>query len=221
MLFLYDPEEIKFRQRLQLYGNMKLIVELYTHGQIPEGIILTCINSLFDEVIDQNVEILCQMMEKISSHVVKRALSEKHLKDQGAIKGKKKTIWNCQINLDYIEETLNKIFALRQSDQLSSRIRFKIQDLMDEYSKSWKFAIYSDNSKVDAEGFQYKYVPKDQILKEEQISPNQKQKFRKNSKGNEGYMYIKKSPAPSTGSETLSIKSPMVKLLSGLKPDSA
>lgn len=43
---------------------------------------------------------------------------------------------------------------------------------MDEYSKSWKFAIYSDNSKVDAEGFQYKYVPKDQILKEEQISPN-------------------------------------------------
>lgn len=60
---------------------MKLIVELYTHGQIPEGIILTCINSLFDEVIDQNLEILCQMMEKIASHVVKRAISEKHLKE--------------------------------------------------------------------------------------------------------------------------------------------
>ena len=33
-------------------------------------------------------------------------------------------------------------------------------------------------------------------------------------------MYIKKSPAPSTASETTSMKSPIAKLLSGLKPDS-
>ena len=35
-------------------------------------------------------------------------------------------------------------------------------------------------------------------------------------------MYVKKSPAPSTSSETtsLSVRSPIAKLLSGLKPDS-
>ena len=30
------------------------------------------------------------------------------------------------VNLDFIESTLQKIFALRQSDLLSSRIKFKI-----------------------------------------------------------------------------------------------
>lgn len=91
---------------------------------------------------------------------------------------------------------------------------------MDEYAKEWKCVIYSDNHKVDAEGFQYKYVPKDAILSEEHISPNIKTKYRKNSKGGDSYMYIKKSPAPSTASETISLRSPISKLLSGLKPDS-
>ena len=67
---------------------------------------MSCINSLFDEVIDQNIEILCQMMEKIASHVIKRAVSERHLRDKGIVKGKKKPIWHCQINIDYVEESL-------------------------------------------------------------------------------------------------------------------
>lgn len=92
---------------------------------------------------------------------------------------------------------------------------------MDEYNKDWKCVIYSDSHKVDADGFQYKYVPKDAILTEEHISPNLKPKYRKNSKGGDAYMYIKKSPAPSTASDTASLKSPIAKLLSGLKPDSA
>lgn len=47
---------------------------------------------------------------------------------------------------------------------------------------------------TDAEGFQYKYVPKESILSEEQISPHQK-RGRKNSKYSEQnqYIYIKKS----------------------------
>jgi hypothetical protein len=52
MLYVFDPEEIKFREKLQLYGNMKLIVELYRHGCIPEEIIITCIESLFDDITD-------------------------------------------------------------------------------------------------------------------------------------------------------------------------
>ena len=91
---------------------------------------------------------------------------------------------------------------------------------MDEYAREWKTIIYSDNNRVDAEGFHYKYVPKDAILSEEQISPNLKPKYRKNSKGQDAYMYVKKSPAPSTASETTSLRSPIAKLLSGLKPDS-
>ncbi|MFS8159448.1 MAG: hypothetical protein ACMG6E_04385 [Candidatus Roizmanbacteria bacterium] len=31
MLFVFDEQEIKYRQKLQLHGNMRLIVELFTH----------------------------------------------------------------------------------------------------------------------------------------------------------------------------------------------
>ena len=59
MLFVYDSEEIKFRQRLQLFGNMSLLVELYVQSQIPEGIIKTCVGSLLEDIHDQSAEILC------------------------------------------------------------------------------------------------------------------------------------------------------------------
>lgn len=77
MLYVFDEQEIKYRQKLQLYGNMKLIVELYTHNQIPEVVIVTCIDSLLEEIIDQNVEILCQMLPKLTSHVIHKLNQEK------------------------------------------------------------------------------------------------------------------------------------------------
>lgn len=60
MLFVFDEGEIRHRQKLQLFGNMQLVVELYLHNQIPEGIIITCVASLMDDIgNDQSVEILC------------------------------------------------------------------------------------------------------------------------------------------------------------------
>lgn len=59
MLYVFDPQEIKFRQRLQLFGNMSLLVELYVQSQIPEGIIKTCVENLLEDVHDQSAEILC------------------------------------------------------------------------------------------------------------------------------------------------------------------
>jgi hypothetical protein len=62
MLFIYDKSEIEYRRKQQQYGNMRLIAELFVNRQLPEGIIITCTNSLFDEITDQSVEILCQML---------------------------------------------------------------------------------------------------------------------------------------------------------------
>jgi hypothetical protein len=52
---------------------MRLIAELYTHNQIPEVIVSTCLVSLLDEVIDINIDILSEMILKIGGHVVKRS----------------------------------------------------------------------------------------------------------------------------------------------------
>ena len=45
------------------------------------------------------------------------------------------------INLDYIEKICNNLFEYRQNQILQSRIRFKIQDLIDAYNKEWRYVI--------------------------------------------------------------------------------
>jgi len=78
MLFVYDTDEIKHRQRLQRFGNMSLLVELFIQRQIQESIIKTCIETMLDEdnINDLSVEILCQMMHKIAPYLVKNAIRE-------------------------------------------------------------------------------------------------------------------------------------------------
>ena len=56
-----------------MFGNMKLIVELYINRCITESIILECIAQLFQETNDLNVEIIAQMIEKLGNHIVSRA----------------------------------------------------------------------------------------------------------------------------------------------------
>jgi len=46
------------------------------------------------------------------------------------------------IDLDYIDNKLQALFKHRQNKEIDSRIRFKVQDLMDDYDKLWKFEIY-------------------------------------------------------------------------------
>ena len=66
------------------------------------------------------------------------------------------------INLDYADNMCQKIFSYRQDEKLQSRIKFKIQDVIDSYNKEWRFIITETKNKMaDTEGFKKIYIPKD------------------------------------------------------------
>lgn len=72
------------------------------------------------------------------------------------------------INLDYADKVCQNLFEHRQNTTLPSRIRFKIQDLIDAYNKDWRFVISEQKNRItDNEGFKQIYVQKDKILSEE------------------------------------------------------
>lgn len=52
MMYLYDEEELKERQKEQMYGNMFLITELYIGGLLNGIIIKTCLEELQQEIND-------------------------------------------------------------------------------------------------------------------------------------------------------------------------
>ena len=213
MQFVFSAEELRHRLKLQLFGNMRLIAELYVHNQIPEDIIITCITSLLDEVNDQSIEILCQMLPKIAGNLVRRAIREREdaLADNGESqhsstekprRRKKSSYRTHSINLDYVESIMKKVFDYRQSELLSSRVRFKIQDLMDDYEREWKKTMQEEKMLFDNEGFAYKYVPKETIAAENGAAQYQKknkaplasgQKQAKQEEDQKGFIYVKKN----------------------------
>jgi len=101
-------------------------------------------------VNDLSVEILVQMMFKIAPFIIRIAVRESQ---QNAVEKKKKTLANSEVNLTFLENTLSKIFSFRNSSELSSRVRFKVQDLIDDYQKEWKGIIYGERNIIDEEGF--------------------------------------------------------------------
>ncbi len=53
-----------------MFGNMALIVELYKRNLFRANILISCIDELFEDINNQNVEILCQMLQKITLHQI-------------------------------------------------------------------------------------------------------------------------------------------------------
>ena len=75
---------------------------------------------------------------------------------------------------------------------MESRVRFKIQDLIDKFERDWKHEIFFlRRNEIDSEGFQKKYVPKGSKLAQEAQAfakgngNGKKGRSRKNSKVSE------------------------------------
>ena len=90
---------------------------------------------------------MCYMLNKLMVDLCKQAKND--LKED---KPPKKP--NKAINLDYTEKVMNNLIEHRQNPVLTSRIKFKIQDLIDAYNKDWRFVITDyRNRSADNEGF--------------------------------------------------------------------
>jgi len=72
MLFVFDETELEHRQKLQMLGNMQLIVELFKHEQISSVILNSTIDGLMQDINDQNLEILCKMVLKLAESSTKK-----------------------------------------------------------------------------------------------------------------------------------------------------
>ena len=58
------------------------------------------------------------------------------------------------VTLDYLESLLQSMFKERTNNGIESRIRFKIQDLIDKFEKDWKHEIFFlRKNETDSEGF--------------------------------------------------------------------
>ena len=66
MVFAYGEEELMQRQREQMHGNMRFLVELFKLKLVRGVLIRDCLEDLFQELNDGNVEVLCNMLDTLT-----------------------------------------------------------------------------------------------------------------------------------------------------------
>jgi hypothetical protein len=128
-----DEEEKRVKHKSRLMGNIRLIGELFIRGALTEDIVLICISKFTSANTEENTENLCQLYKKIGKAIYQFTAfnsGQTSIKKRPKIKTKKltKTLFD-----DY----LDKLIELKKSDQLSSRIKFMIQDTIELRDTEW------------------------------------------------------------------------------------
>ena len=68
-----------------MHGNMQLITELFKLDLVNGNIIKTCLEDLFQEMNNQNTEVLCNMLDRLTKHVVERSRELRTLENELAL----------------------------------------------------------------------------------------------------------------------------------------
>ena len=123
-ILVFDEEEINHRKKMRVFGNIKLLGELFTRGHVSENVILECLEFLNSEISDESVDQIMFFLERIIKFVL---FSRKQKKNK-----------DPKLTVAYLEENLLNLLELSKEKKLSSRIRFRIQDFKDSYETEWR-----------------------------------------------------------------------------------
>ena len=77
MVFAYGESELLQRQRDQMHGNMRFLVELFKLSLVKSTVIKMCLEDLFQELNVYNLEVLCNMLDKLTQHFVNQSREER------------------------------------------------------------------------------------------------------------------------------------------------
>jgi len=84
----------------------------------------------------------------------KEAQNQRKYQVKGESSKKQYKAKNSVVSLDYLENCLQSMFKERTNTQIESRVRFKIQDLIDKFEKDWKHEIFFlRRNETDSDGF--------------------------------------------------------------------
>jgi len=132
-----DEEEKKSKRKQRMFGNTKLIGQLFIRGNIPEVAIKDILEERFKNITEDNVENLCLLFLTIG-----KPLYEKFAYEANQTTNKRKPRFTTKfINKEIFDDYIDKLVAMKQQDSLSSRIKFMIQDVIDAKNDEWSLAF--------------------------------------------------------------------------------
>ena len=139
-----DEEEKKLKKRQRMLGNTKLIGQLFIRGAIPDLVVKSCFDRLFKDLNDDKIENLCHLLLTIGRKIYDRFAFDL----QQTTSTKKPKLRLKTINKESFDDYVDRLIALKQLEGLSSRLKFMIQDVIEDRNDDWNNAF--DKFPVDA-----------------------------------------------------------------------
>lgn len=153
-----DEEEKKQKKKQRIFGNMKLIGHLYIRGYIGIIAVKQCMEKFLKNITEDNIENACALLLTIG-----RAIYEGFAYEAYRTTNKKKPKVKLKgIKKEEFDDYIDKLVELKQTDKVSSRIKFMIQDVIEARDQDWGNA------------FDYIEVPPQYVKKAEAVALRKK-----------------------------------------------
>jgi translation initiation factor 4G len=128
-----DEEEKKQKKKQRLYGNMKLIGELFVRNYLEDNAVKECLDKLLKEIKEDDIENACHLLLTIGRKLYARfAFDEKKTTIT-----KKPKLRLKVLNKEEFDNYIDLLISLRQADKVSSRLKFMIQDIVEVRDSDW------------------------------------------------------------------------------------
>ena len=132
-----EDEDVIMKKKERIRGSVRLIAELFIRGAIPDDYVKICLDKLMNKSIEDNIESAIYLLNGIGKKLYEYFAFEAKL----TTLPKKPKLKVKKMTKELLDDYIDKLIAMKQSDKISSRVKFAVQDLVDSRDKVWSNAF--------------------------------------------------------------------------------
>jgi len=130
-------DEVLMQKKERIMGSVKLIAALFIRGAIPDDYVKLSLDKLMNKTMDDNIESVITLMQGIGRKLYEYFAFEAK---QTTIP-KKPKIKVKKFTKEIFDSYLDELIKIKQTDSVSAKTKFLIQDLIDARDKVWSLAF--------------------------------------------------------------------------------
>lgn len=130
-------DDVQLKKKERIFGSVRLIAELFVRGAIPDDFLKNSLDKLLKKSLEDNIENAAHLLLGIG-----KKLYEYFAFEAARTTLTKKPKLRIKVfTKELLDDYVDKLVAATQTDALSSRVKFLVQDCLTARNKVWSAAF--------------------------------------------------------------------------------
>ncbi len=132
-----SEEERANKKKQRVFGNIKLVGELFAHGAINDLIVVQCMSRMRMQNNENSIENLAHLLLTTGKKLYEYFAYEAHL----TTITKRPKLRIKTLTKEMFDDHVDYLTSVKQTDKVNSRLKFLIQDVVDAKNNDWSNAF--------------------------------------------------------------------------------